>query len=267
VEVLNAGVDGYDPRQAYLWYRERGAPLQPDLVLFAVYAGNDISDLAWSPLDGAVIDDDAGLVGPVRTPLLWLQLHSALVQRIQTLLGSALERAGALPAPKPLVPFDPLIRLMRECHGCWFQSLKQAIRARREPDRMEQGYRRLELLFRVLDTAVTARGGQAVIVLIPTKTQVEPDDERGARGRAARLLDLAPEDLQYDEQAYARAHEAADRAGVALVDPLAELQEDARRERLYYRRDWHLNPAGNRALATALYRALVADGPEPGAPR
>ena len=28
--------DGYGPQQAYLWYRERDAALQPDLVIFAV---------------------------------------------------------------------------------------------------------------------------------------------------------------------------------------------------------------------------------------
>lgn len=272
VEVVNGGVDGYSPQQAYLWLRKYGVPLQPDLVIFAVYAGNDVADLVQHTVDAAVIDDAAGLLGPLRTPLAWLGLHSELYKRtaplVQGTLPDALDRLGIVKRPPPLVPQDPLVRLLRECHGCWFQTIKQALRVRTEPAATEVAYRRMETLFRLLQANAAEHGGRVAVLLIPTKPQVEPRDEAGALGRATRLLELTPEDLDYDNVAYERIRSAAAAANVPLIDPLADLRETAERgaaekRRLYYRRDWHLNPNGNQALAVALDRALTAGGMVP----
>ena len=260
VEVLNAGIDGYGPQQVYLWYLRYGLPLEADLVIFAVYAGNDVDDLAHGAVSGATIDDDAGRIGPLRTPLAWLKLRSELVQRVRPPVQRVLDEVQ--PA-RTVIPEDRLIRLLRECHGCWLQSLKQAVRARTEPDAAERAYRRLELAFQLVESLAGTDGGRLAVVTIPTKIQVEPDDERGAVGRAGRLLELDPADAVYDTMAYNRIREAAQRAGVLVVDPLAALQEQAQDRRLYYRRDWHLNPAGNRALATALDIALTDAGVGP----
>lgn len=271
VEVLNAGVDGYGPQQAYLWYRERAAPLDPDLVIFAIYVGNDLSDLAFGDVDGAIIDDEAGRVSPFLTPWTWAQLHSELVKRIEPPLAlrlhDPLERFGVqVGPPVPPAGTEPLIRVMKECHGCWFQSLRQATRAQSHPDQIGRSYDRLETLLRLLHSRVTANGTTLAVLLIPTKNQVEPNDERGAVARAARLLDLDDSVLSYDERAYAGLREVAQRAGVSVIDPLDDLRADASGTRLYYRRDWHLNPDGNRALAAAIDRALSAMGAAPGAP-
>jgi hypothetical protein len=45
VEVLNFGVNGYSPLQAYLLYNEIGKAFDPDLVLHVVFLDNDIADL------------------------------------------------------------------------------------------------------------------------------------------------------------------------------------------------------------------------------
>jgi hypothetical protein len=263
--VLDAGVDGYGPQQEYLWYRERGMALTPDLVILAVYIGNDLSDLAFGDVDSAVIDDDAGLVSPFRTPWAWASLHSELIKRLGPPLEAGvrdpLARIGIeIGPPLPTAGMDALIRVIRECHGCWFQSLRQASRARTHPDAIEQAYRRMETLFSLLSARVAAQHAQLAVLVIPTKLQVEPDDERGAVNRAARLLQLTDEELSYDGQAYARILAAARRAGVRTIDPLTDLRGAAARQRLYYRRDWHLNPDGNAALALALDEALAADG-------
>jgi len=57
--------------------------------------------------------------------------------------------------------------------------------------------------------------------------------------------------------------EAARDAGAAVIDPLPTLASYARSASPYYRRDFHLNPAGNVALAVALHGAL-AGGPDGG---
>ncbi len=43
VRVINAAVRGYGTDQSYLYFRERGYKLEPDLVIF-VHSGNDIND-------------------------------------------------------------------------------------------------------------------------------------------------------------------------------------------------------------------------------
>ena len=45
VEVLNAGIAGYSPAQEFLWYKMRGALLEPDLVVVVFYVGNDVVEL------------------------------------------------------------------------------------------------------------------------------------------------------------------------------------------------------------------------------
>jgi hypothetical protein len=43
VQIVNAGVRGYGTDQSYLYYRERGRALHPDLVLF-LHSGNDVTN-------------------------------------------------------------------------------------------------------------------------------------------------------------------------------------------------------------------------------
>ncbi|MEZ4729783.1 MAG: DUF5989 family protein [Caldilineaceae bacterium] len=41
VEVINAGVSGWGTDQQFLWLREEGRKYQPDLILLAIFPGND----------------------------------------------------------------------------------------------------------------------------------------------------------------------------------------------------------------------------------
>src|SRR3989304_9665851 len=41
-EVISMGVSGYGTASQYLYYRERGRNYRPDLVLLALYPGNDV---------------------------------------------------------------------------------------------------------------------------------------------------------------------------------------------------------------------------------
>jgi hypothetical protein len=269
VEALNAGVIGYAPQQEYLWYLERGRPLRPDLVVLSLYVGNDVRDLVDAEVDAAVIEEEAGLFGPLRFPGAWLSLHSRLAQlayaSARTLpIRGLVDGLGLRAPPTPLpVAVDALVRVLRECHGCWLQSLKQAVRARAEPDRFEQAYRRLELLLRLLDRHVTSDGGRLAVMVIPSKSQVEPEDERGGLQRSLRLLELGPDDAHYEDVARERILAAVRAADIALIDPLPELSRASRGGRVFYRRDWHLNVRGNQALAEILDAQLGALGLAP----
>jgi hypothetical protein len=270
VEVLNAGVIGYAPQQEYLWYVERGRPLHPNLVILALYVGNDMRDLVDGEADAAIIDEEAGLVGPFRTPGAWLSLHSRLAQmgyvaaRTLPPLRGVLSTLGMRTPPSPpTFAVDALVRVLRECHGCWLQTLKQSTRAHADPEQFELAYVRLERMVRLLDQHVTADGGRLAVMVIPSKPQVEPEDERGGLQRAIRLLNLDQEAGQYDDVSRGRMLAAVRAAGVPLVDPLPGLQQAAKGGRVYYRRDWHLNGRGNLALGAILDAELEALGLAP----
>src|SRR5215208_6568936 len=130
IEVLNAGISGYAPHQSYLWWRERGATLEPDLVVLSVYVGNDVEEMMSKRLSPAVVDADAGRLHPWSEPGAWLLIHSQLYQ-----LGHQVVTAGVLTAPltnlgllspRPAPPSDVLAELLDDCHGCWLQHFKQA---------------------------------------------------------------------------------------------------------------------------------------------
>jgi len=58
--VINAGVQGYGPVEEYLFYRDVAAALQPDIVILALYAGNDAVEAVYPMTttdgDGQVLD-------------------------------------------------------------------------------------------------------------------------------------------------------------------------------------------------------------------
>jgi hypothetical protein len=117
------------------------------------------------------------------------------------------------------------------------------------------------VLLSSLRQEVSSRGGQLVVVSIPTKQQVEPADAREEIELSQRLLALSPDDLQSMDSVLAMMHAAADEADVPHVDPTPALIEAAQSTRLYYQRDWHLNPDGHRALAEYVAQEVMRSSP------
>src|SRR5262249_47097754 len=83
--------------------------------------------------------------------------------------------------------------------------------------------------------------------------QVEP----GARERYAKSLGLAPDSIDPDLPSE-RVLAAAQRAGVATLDPRAALKSAAQDgQPLYFAQDWHVNPRGSRVLGREIYERLA----------
>lgn len=270
VEVLNGGVLGYSPQQEYLWYREYGAALEPDLVILTLYAGNDLDDMLFPAVPTAVVDADAGRLRPWSAPTEWLTLNSRLYQlaRRAAISGPLLEPLARLGwiTPLPSPGLDRLERALTVCPGCWFQNLKQVFDVRGGPDRAAREAARLDRLIELMSQQLAARQVRLAVVVLPTKGQVEPNDDAAASRIAADELGIPEDALTVNDQFAAGVLAGAARAGVPAVDPRPLLARAAADERLYYRRDWHLNAAGHRRLAGLLVSELVARGlvPAPG---
>jgi lysophospholipase L1-like esterase len=263
VEVLNAAVGGYGPLQYYLWYRAAGERLEPDLVVVHLYVGNDFWDVmnrTTEELPSAALDAHGD---PRLAPLWpadyaqhwtrkWLRDHSRLFDLARLSLA-AIERWRA-----PPVDAERALRLSAECHGCLSQHFLQI--AQGSPDLLARARADSLTLLALMRRQVEGRGARFVVVLVPTKAQVEPQDARAEAERAAAVLQLGDEQRRSNDRLYRVALAAAGEAGIPVIDSWPALAAGAAAERLYYRRDWHLNPAGHRVLAESVAAALVGGG-------
>ncbi len=266
IEVLNAAVSGYSPLLEYLWLRERGLALQPDVIILALYVGNDVAELLmhyedfggfgprfkipslehdgdqWhTVLPGA----DRGLVGR----LDWLlETHS----RLYALIHRVVRR-------NPVGQASPLGQVAAYCPGC-LQSVWQAFMAHGDPSGLADGFSRLDYLlgqFQILARSLPAR---LLFVVVPSKLEVEGDAVGTEVRRAVQTLGLDYNPSAFDEQIHQRMIALAEQHGMPVVDLLPVLRTafTQRGRPLYWAQDWHLNVDGH-AVVTQHLTPIVAD--------
>jgi hypothetical protein len=93
VEVVNAGVSSYGPDQISLKMEDELPRLRPDLVVVAIFAGNDYGDLMRNKMfrlgaDGALVDNRWKLDPKVRLQFTLSQQESILKRALRSALAS-----------------------------------------------------------------------------------------------------------------------------------------------------------------------------------
>jgi lysophospholipase L1-like esterase len=114
VEVINAGVASYGPDQTSLRMPEDLRRLRPNLVIVAVFAGNDFGDLMRNKMfeidaQGAFRKNDYQLSPAVRARFAAAQSESILVRALRNELGRFAARSPYSELPKDR---DPNLALM-----------------------------------------------------------------------------------------------------------------------------------------------------------
>ena len=239
VQLVNAGVDGYDLSQSYRLARRLWGAFQPRQLVLALFVGNDIVDYErqagarppWAP---------AG-------PRDWLREHSYLYRLLAAKLAPARPVSAteeSLPqAGRSIVGFDQLGPTRQRSIRRQFASaeLLPVLQG------TEEGRRRLratERLVGAMSDLARRRGADFTLILIPTKQQAIP--EQRAEWMTLHGLGL--------EQALAPQRELrrwAEQKGIAVVDPLEPMAATAEPRRLYWTANMHLTPEGHAALARA----------------
>ncbi len=251
VEVINAGVPGYDLGQEYLYYRERGRRYRPDVVLLAFFV-NDL--VVFHELD--VLDGPDGLplgyeqrAGPIRSGREkegksrgvlaaasdWVATRSVLCSFVRSRLTSQAvtrpadqpARNGALDAPYlPYFLADP------------DEATRQA---------WDRGYRILD----ALKGLASSNGSRLAVVLVPAPWQLSDDAWRRWVTRVKK-----PE----TSLSRGRPQEMVAAWCERSATPCLDLRDDFRGgdlDRLYFRYDSHWTAEGHR-LATKSVSEFLA---------
>ena len=241
LSAVNGGTEGYSIDQEALWFRDEGMRYAPDLAILCFYP----NDVFWSG-ESSYLRYPKPLLGengvPTNLPLSDPGRESWFATR--TALGKLI---GALRSPTPTFTPTGRSKAIPKEEGVFLKE---------EPPFIAAAWRRVDAAVRIFADAARSKGIRAVGVSIPHKIQVHED----ARRVFESVNDLSA-DVYDPNRASRRFLESCAAAEILAVNPVNELRaRGSDGTRLYYEKDWHLTPAGNRALAGALYDRLEEFG-------
>lgn len=268
-EVYNLSAADYGTGQQLLLLRRVGEQLDPDLVVLAVFPGNDLVNnfeglagrTAVSPGDYVrpyVVPEEGRLeiryVHPMRAQLRRHSLLYALLER-RALSTAALRGVGWLhPWPDPVPPVDRLAAGQAP-----YESL-EIFRSHLPGDRWEQAWQRSFRLLAAFRDACAALSARLIVLVIPDLHQVQ----RAARDIRLDLLTRATQATPLDRwldwnlperrlAAFLREQE------IESVLLLPALRSAAREGVDVYLRDRHLNARGHAIAAGAVAAVIAGD--------
>jgi hypothetical protein len=263
-EVIDGGCGGWGTAQEYLYWQHEGRAYQPDLVLLAVFVGNDVGDnslelqlggrreLALKPYyvpqrDGSLellMPNPPSPSVPERTAEI-LRQRSAAYNFLESGVLQKLELGDLWASWRTL---DALEKPRYQGNEVYKTRLN---------DRWESAWDVTDRLINMLSTDVTSTGGHLGVVIVPTRAQVNDQAWRGIAGgdggrRAG--LDRAFPNTQL--------RAIADRAGAPLLDLVPSLRaaDRAGSPPLYYESDQHWTAAGHAVAAQAIAQFVRSEG-------
>jgi len=139
------------------------------------------------------------------------------------------------------------------------QCLGQANLTRSNPQVLEATFQLQEMVLQRLVQESGDSGAKLLVVIIPTKLQVEPEDDQESINAVAAMLDLEGDNLHFDDQVVERIVRLCRDNQIAFVDAGPALRQAAQDgATFYWRPNWHLNVEGNALVAEQIYDYLQA---------
>ena len=261
--VINAGVQGYGPVEELEFYRHVASRFQPDVVLVALFVGND----AMEASDAAARIFPQGTGAAVKTPAvpaanleavkrpsrwpLWLRRltrRTMVAQIVRMRAVAVLERFGdARPIDRALTMYLPV-----------------------EPPEMARGLEVTREAVRRLAMLAADDGARTGIVLVPARFQVADDDFGALEATVEQSGFTLVRDAGTD-----RFRQALAPLGLPMMDALPVLRHDPRRAQLFFKSTAHFTVTGHEVMAAGLESFLrgsslltavpVTPGASPGA--
>lgn len=234
--VINAGVQGYGPVEEYLFHRDVTSTLHPDVVLLALYVGNDAVEAGNAAYrlrqdqDGRVADP----ISPLDRFTQWrrrLIRRSIMLQIIRLRVTTRLDRFGWRPE------IDPPLRTY----------LPDA------PPEIARGLDATRDAVSRLAALTASQGARLAVVLLPARFQVDDGDYDRLKEIVARSGKVLERDRATD-----RFKAALAGLGVPVLDVLPALRAAARQSDVFMQSTAHFTPYGHEVMA-AILRAFLRD--------
>jgi len=251
-DVINAGTEAWSTDQEVAWLLEHGSAFQPDLVVLFPYE----NDLYWN---------GEPLYVQRNTP-------KPLFKQDGTLESRALDDIGPPPwgdrfattlLAKPLWGEGPDPRHFFNPDGGSKLLLKEfAVVLNQAPEFLSGALERTQGALIAMKKKCDELGARALVVPLPSHSAIDPN----FRERFGADTLGVPADRWSPDKPVDTFLALAAKAGLDTLDPRSTLRAHATNGReLYFSRDWHLNPDGNRALAKFLHdefdqRGLFPEG-------
>jgi hypothetical protein len=239
--VINAGVQGYGPVEELLFYQHIASHFDADLVIVAVFVGNDAMEASDSSGKLQATDARVNLTRAKDSALLTVRRVVRRSMVLQILRMRALEVAGRFGQVRPI---DRALTM-------YLPSL---------PAEMERGLDVARDCIREIARLAAARGARTAIVLIPARFQVDDDDCSRLRAIVAGEGETLVRDAASERFARALAP-----LSLPMMDALPLLRAVPPSDRVFFESTVHLTPRGHQVVADGLARFL-ADSRLIGAP-
>lgn len=229
--VINAGISGLGIGHEYNYFTKAGFQHSPDVVILQLCSFNDFMNI------------EPNLVGLTDR----LMTHSAFLRLL--LADFKFTNPSALPLGRWTEPFHPDPQRNADFNVFYKQNSETKTR----------DLQTFSTYLARLRDAVRDRGAKLVVVLIPSKEQVNPGDLE----EVMREFDISPSQLNMRRPNEFLA-EAAQQLQIDFLDLLPAFQSAAATGNPFFDYDEHLSPLGHQVMAEALGNHLQAlTGPSP----
>jgi hypothetical protein len=243
--VINAGVQGYGPVEELAFFEHVASRFQADVVLIAIYAGNDAMEANDSGAKilpagtGGNTPSQPSQLEAVKRPSRWplwlrrLTRNSMVLQIVRMRATTLMERFGqARPIDRALTIYLPKL-----------------------PADMARGLDVSRECVRRIATLAAGQGAKTGIVLLPARFQVADDDYDNLRA----IIEDSGATLVRNAGT-ARFRDALGSLGLPLMDALPTLHDSPRRAGIFFKTTAHLTVTGHDVLATGLESFLRGSG-------
>jgi lysophospholipase L1-like esterase len=289
VEVINAGNSSYGPGEELLFFTHEGVKYQPDLVVTAIFPGNDLKDIKREPDSNMVQSfggyqfylDDGRLekrwiewADPPDEKISWLQQflrrYSGLYYTFQSPDSQVLRDLDRLVEPwwPDLLSSGPPVEISQPADFPDYAYEENLIVFTKNfpdnplvPPSVHELWQLFKAILQQLQAETEAHGAQLAVVLIPREAQVHPELYNERVIEYAKRYDLLQAGLDVWDIS-APNHAIADlmlERGIPTLDLMPGFQAYAQTNDglLYFEKDIHLNEKGHQLAANLICDWLV----------
>ena len=252
VQVINAGyTSGSSPDEHYAWLMKKGWALDPDVVVYAFFVGNDIEGInpsGWAELDAAA------LPRKVIDPDLWVDEFGRLRSRVRDSRTVGHEWVFRVPLLREshslILANRAVLRMLDDTYSNngWGESPFPFVLAAETPASLRDREERFFRLIGGLHREAAARDARFVLLMIPVNFQVDPRLLPQVLG--SRKFSIA---RNYFDEIKPRLQSL----GIEFADLLQPMQEHSNERFFPQNGEVHFNPAGHAFAAQVLRQHLA----------